>query len=93
MNKYSDIKSMKDLDNYVLRLEIKKKVIAEQLGNNVSEFKESITIPGLLAGYFGINTSQSFRGKLAVITRATVIAFSTFKGGKTLLKKIKGFFK
>ncbi len=83
---------MKDLDNYILRLEIKKKVIGEQFSQNTVEFRESITIPGLLAGYFGVNTSQSFRGRMYTVIRATVIAFSTFKGGKKLLKKIKGFF-
>ncbi len=92
MNKYKGIKSIKDLDNHILRLEIKKKVIAEQLGNNTSEFRESITIPGLLAGYLGINTSQSFRGRINTVVRATIIAFSTFKGGKQLLKKIKSIF-
>ena len=38
-NKYAHIKSMKDLDNEIVRLKIKKTIIKEEIGNNFVDLK------------------------------------------------------
>lgn len=106
MNKYSHIKSMKDLDNEILRLKIKKNIIKEELGNSVTDFKESLKPLNLIKEAIGISGNGSRKytlleekdnifnnGKIFTYLKYLALTVSTVKGGTSLIRKVKRIFR
>ena len=93
MNKYSHIKSVNDLDLEISRLEIKKKVIVEEMRTSVHDLREDFTLPNMLMNMIGLEVSENIRSKIYTIFRAAVIIFTTIRGGKKLLRAITRVFK
>ncbi len=97
---------MKDLENEILRLKIKKNIIKEELGNNVVEFKESLRPINLIKEALGIAGSGSRKhelledndnifsnGKIFTYLKYLALTVSTVKGGASLVKKVKRLFR
>lgn len=106
MNKYEHIKSMKDLDNEILRLKVKKHIIKEELGNNVSDFKASLSPINLIKEALGFSGSseQKFdlledkdnifnNGKIFTYLKYLALTVSAVKGGTSIVRKIKRIFR
>ncbi len=107
MNKYAHIKSLKDLDNEILRLKIKKSIIQQDLANNVDDFKESLRPMNLIKEALGISGSKSSgqtqflnggngmfsNGKFFTYIKYIALGVSTIKGGASLISSIKKIFR
>lgn len=107
-NKYGHIKSMKDLENEILRLKIKKNIITEELGNNFGDFKESLRPMNLIKEALGLigngnDGSNKFQlledkgtifnnGKIFTYLKYLALTVSAVKGGSTLIRKVKRLF-
>lgn len=105
-NKYQHIKSLKDLDNEILRLKVKKNIITEELGNNFSDFKESLRPVNLIKEALGMignggsklqileNKGSIFQnGKIFTYVKYLALTVSALKGGSALIKKVKRIFR
>lgn len=103
-NKYAHIKSMKDLDNEIVRLKIKKTIIKEEIGNNFVDLKESLRPINLLKDVFNIGDSNRFaaledndnifnNGKIFTYMKYVALLVSTVKGGTSLVRKVKRIFR
>ena len=97
---------MKDLDNELLRLKLKKTIIQDELKYNVSDFKASLSPINLLKEALGISGGERngegyfedrhgiFRsGKIFTYLKYVALTVSTIKGGSKLIRKIKGIFR
>lgn len=93
MNKYSHVRSIKELNLEITRLEIKKKIIAEEMRGNVNDLREDLTFPNMLLNMIGLEVSENVRSKIYTIFRAGVIIFTTIRGGKKILRAITNIFK
>jgi len=93
MNKYSHIRSMKDLDLEIVRLDIKKKIIVEEMRGNMNDLREDLSFPNMLLNMIGVEVSENVRSKIYTIFRAAVIIFTTIRGGKKILRTISNIFK
>ena len=105
-NKYGHIKSMKDLDNEIVRLKIKKNIIKEELGNNFTDFKQSLRPINLIKEALNIGGGDSRRfpiledknnilnnGKIFTYLKYAALAVSTLKGGTSLFRKVRRIFR
>ncbi len=97
---------MKDLDNEILRLKLKKNIIQDELRYNVSDFKASLSPINLIKEALGISSGDGngegffdgkqgiFRsGKIFTYLKYLALTVSTVKGGSKLIRKIKGIFR
>lgn len=105
-NKYEHIKSLKDLDNEILRLKIKKNIITEELGNNFGDFKESLRPVNLIKEAFGLTGNGGNKlqlledkdnifhsGKIFTYMKYLALTVSAVKGGAGLIRKVKRIFR
>lgn len=105
-NKYEHIRSLKDLDNEILRLKIKKNIITEELGNNFGDFKESLRPVNLIKEALGLtghgasnlpileDKANIFNtGKIFTYLKYLALTVSAVKGGSSLIKKVKRIFR
>lgn len=97
---------MKDLDNEILRLKLKKTIIKDELKSNVSDFKSSLSPINLLKEALGIsggerggnghlNDSDSIfsSGKIFTYIKYIALTVTTIKGGSKLIRRIKSIFR
>jgi len=103
-NKYSHIRSMSDLDNELIRLKLKKKILEQELSNNVNDFKESMRPINIFREAIGISGHSNklqflneddniFRdGRLFTWLKYLALTVSTVKGGRRIFKTVKRIF-
>lgn len=99
--KYAHIRSMKDLDNEIIRLKLKKNILEQELGKNVDDFKESmrpINIVREALGISGRSNKLQFlderdnifnNGKVFTWLKYLALTVSTVKGGRRIFKTVK----
>lgn len=104
-HKYTHVRSVKDLDNEILRLRIKKNILEQDLNTNLTDFKRSLypgniirealgfaTRPG---GKFQILTKEDnifSNGKIFTYLKYLALAVSTIKGGTKVVRRVKRIF-
>jgi len=84
---------MKDLDLEITRLDIKKKIIVEEMRGNVNDIREDLSFPNMILNLIGVEVSENVKSKIYTVFRASVLLITTIRGGKKILRAIKGIFK
>jgi len=84
---------MNDLDLEITRLDIKKKIIVEEMRGNMNTMRENLTFPNMILNMIGVEVSENVRSKIYTVFRAAVIIFTTIRGGKKILRAISNIFK
>jgi hypothetical protein len=84
---------MNDLDLEITRLDIKKKIIVEEMRGNMNTMREDLTFPNMILNMIGVEVSENVRSKIYTVFRAAVIIFTTIRGGKKILRAISNIFK
>lgn len=84
---------MKDLDLEITRLDIKKKIIVEEMRGNVNDIRDDLSFPNMILNLIGVEVSENVKSKIYTVFRASVLLFTTIRGGKKILRAIKGIFK
>lgn len=84
---------MNDLDLEINRLDIKKKIIVEEMRGNMNTLREDLTFPNMILNMIGVEVSENVRSKIYTVFRAAVIIFTTIRGGKKILRAISNIFK
>ena len=93
MNKYAHIESMEALDHEIERLDLKKKIIIEEVKGSFEDIKEELSFPSIAMNYIGIEVSENVKSKIYTLTRAAVIIFTAFKGGRKIFRTLTSLFK
>src|SRR5690554_4392085 len=98
--KYAHVRSMKDLDNEIIRLKLKKNILEQELENNVNDFKQSMRPMNILReaiGMSGHSNNLQFlderdnifnNGKVFTWLKYLALTVSTIKGGKRLINTV-----
>jgi hypothetical protein len=84
---------MNDLDLEITRLDIKKKIIVEEMRGSMNTMREDLTFPNMILNMIGVEVSENVRSKIYTVFRAAVIIFTTIRGGKKILRAISNIFK
>ena len=102
--KYEHVRSMKDLDNEIIRLKLKKNILEQDLMNNVGDFKQSMRPINIFREAIGINGHSNklqfldegdniFQsGKVFTWVKYLALAVATVKGGRRIVKTVKRIF-
>lgn len=91
--KYHHIRNMKQLDDELLKLKLKKRIIEEELLNNVDEFKRSLSPRHLIGEALGIDVSHQTGSKIFSTIKSLAIAFSVVRGGVGVYNRVKRLFR
>ena len=104
-NKYEHLRSMKDLDNEIIRLKLKKNIIEQELVNNLGDFKQSMRpiniIREAIGGISGHTNRLQFldegdnifqSGKVFTWVKYLALAVATVKGGRRIVNTVKRIF-
>lgn len=95
---------MRDLDNEIIRLKLKKSILEQELGNNVDDFKQSMRPINLIReaiGFSGHSNKFQFleerdnvfnNGKIFTVLKYLALTVSTVKGGKRIFRTVKRIF-
>lgn len=102
--KYAHVRSMRDLDNEIIRLKLKKNILKQDLTNNLVDFKESMRPINLFKEVIGISGHSNklqfleerdniFRdGKVFTWLKYLALTVSTVKGGSRIFRTVKRIF-
>lgn len=91
--KFRHIRTMQNLDDEILKLTLKKKILEQDMLNNVDDFKKSLSPKHLLAEAFGLEPSgSSSAGRIFTIIKSLALTFSAVRGGIGVYNKVKKIF-
>lgn len=93
ITKYNHIHSLKELDDELLKLKLKKKIIEQELLNNVDDFKKSLSPRHLIGEALGIDVQHHTGSKIFSTLKSLAIAFSAVRGGVGIFNRVKRLFR
>ena len=93
MTKYKNIHSLQQLDDELLKLKLKKKIIEQELLNNVDDFKNSLSPKHLIGEALGIDTSHYNGSRIFSTIKSLAITFSVIRGGVGVFNRVKRLFR
>lgn len=93
MTKYMNIHSLEQLDDELLKLKLKKKIIEQEMLNNVDDFKRSLSPRHLIGEALGIDLSHQTGSRIFSTLKSLAIAFSAVRGGVGVYNRVKRLFR
>lgn len=103
--KYDHVRSIKDLENEILRFRIKKNILEQDLKQNLTDFKHSLYPGNIIREALGFATRPGGKfqlltkednifnnGKIFTYLKYLALAVSTVKGGSKVVRRIKRIF-
>lgn len=93
MTKYNHIQNLKQLDDELLKLKLKRKIIEQEMLNNVDDFKRSLSPRHLIGEALGIDVSHQTGSRIFSTIKSLAIAFSAVRGGVGIFNRVKRLFR
>lgn len=88
-----NIHSLEQLDDELLKLKLKKKIIEQEMLNNVDDFKRSLSPRHLIGEALGIDLSHQTGSRIFSTLKSLAIAFSAVRGGVGVYNRVKRLFR
>lgn len=93
MTKFNHIRTTDDLDDELLKLKLKKKILEQEMLNNVDDFKRSLSPKHLIGEVFGFDMDSNTGSRLFSTLKALAITFSAVRGGLGVFNRVKRLFR
>jgi|SRR5690554_124549 len=103
-SQYAHVRTMKDLENEIIRSKLKKNLLEQELENNVRDFKQSMRPVNVIREAFGMsgrankfqflneNDNIFNNGKIFTWLKYLALTVSTVKGGSRIVRSVKRIF-